>query len=317
MQPDMGLWTGRVDPEPRTERWHQVVAPLGEASPPGRVLIGFRSDEGVRRNKGRPGAVDGPLAIRKALGPLAWHSAAPVYDAGDIACADGDLDAAHDALADAVAGALRGGHLPLVMGGGHEMAYGSWLGLARHAETLPAAPVIGIVNFDAHFDLRSPEFVISSGTPFAQIARACAERSWPFRYLCFGVSQAANTANLFERAEEFGVRFRLDRDMTLADLDAARQELAGFLAGCDLIYMTTCLDVFPAAVAPGVSAPAARGVAVEVIEPLIESVRDSGKLAVADIAELSPGLDPDVRTARLAARLLHTMSRSVAGGPST
>ena len=30
MQPDMGLWTGRVDPEPRTERWHQVVAPLGQ-----------------------------------------------------------------------------------------------------------------------------------------------------------------------------------------------------------------------------------------------------------------------------------------------
>jgi formiminoglutamase len=57
-------------------------------------------------------------------------------------------------------------------------------------------------------------------------------------------------------------------------------------------------------VAPGVSAPAARGVALDVIEPIIDAVAGSGKLRLADIAELNPALDIDQRTARVAARLV-------------
>ncbi|MFT5447307.1 MAG: formiminoglutamase [Gammaproteobacteria bacterium] len=308
MQPDMTSWSGRIDPEPATLRWHQMVKPLADAEEAGIALIGFRSDEGVRRNHGRPGAYDGPVAIRKALAPLAYHSLLPIYDAGDVACDDGDLGAAQAALAEEVAAALGVGHLPLVMGGGHEMAFGSWSGLARHVGAVNDTPTIGIINFDAHFDLRDARFVISSGTPFAQIADSCEQRGWPFRYACLGVSRASNTTNLFSRADQLDVLYRLDRDMTATSLCSIQKDLSKFITQCDWLYLTICLDVFPAAVAPAVSAPAARGVAVEVIESLLEQVRDSGKLALADIAELNPKFDLDARTARLAARLIHSLS---------
>jgi formiminoglutamase len=64
----------------------------------------------------------------------------------------------------------------------------------------------------------------------------------------------------------------------------------------------------PFKLAPAVSAPAVRGISVEVVEPPLELVRDSGKLALADIAELNPEFDPDARTARLAGRLIHSLA---------
>lgn len=82
------------------------------------------------------------------------------------------------------------------------------------------------------------------------------------------------------------------------------QTVDTFLAEVDHVYLTMCLDVLPAGVAPGVSAPSARGVAMEVIEPIVDRVAASGKLRLADVAELNPSLDIDNHTARVAARLV-------------
>ena len=306
----MYAWSGRVDPEPDSPRWHQMVCPLAAATDaPGAVLLGFASDEGVRRNKGRPGAAAAPAAIRKALANLAWHRDGPAYDAGDVACADGDLDAAQARLAANLAEILAGGHLPVVLGGGHEVAYGTWQGLAAFlARRGEHAPRIGIVNLDAHFDLRDPAHVQSSGTPFAQIAEASAARGWPFRYACLGVSRGANTRALFRRAAELDVLVLEDREITPAHLDHIIATLDDFVAGCDHVHLTIDIDVLPACEAPGVSAPAARGVPLALLEPLVERVRDSGKLRVAELAELNPEFDIDHRTARVAARLVHLLT---------
>jgi formiminoglutamase len=45
-------------------------------------------------------------------------------------------------------------------------------------------------------------------------------------------------------------------------------------------------------------------VALEVVEPILDLVAASGKLRLADIAELNPAHDIDGRTARVAARLV-------------
>ncbi len=208
-------------------------------------------------------------------------------------------------------GLLAAGQTPLVMGGGHEIAFGTWSGLAQHLATngTEQPPRIGIINFDAHFDLRDPEQGPSSGTPFAQIADACEDRGWPFRYACLGVSQAVNTQALFRRADDLGVTYREDHAMTMGDLPELRQLLDRFMADCDHLYLTVCLDVFPAATVPGVSAPAARGVTLDVIEPLIQHIAASGRLTLADMAELNPEYDIDQRSARVAARLFHTLTQ--------
>jgi len=307
---DPARWQGRVDTQvegPRARRWHQAVQPLAVTCAPGSALLGFACDAGVARNQGRVGAVEGPTALRKALAGLAWHSTRPAWDAGDVVAEEDALEDAQAELGAHVARLLAAGHLPLVVGGGHEVAWGSFLGLCAHAARAPAAPVIGVVNLDAHLDLRAGR--PSSGTPFRQIAEACAERRWPFRYLCLGVDEAANTAALLDTAARLGVRWRRDRDCTPSQLDAVRADLAGFLAGVDVVQLSVDLDALPAAVAPGVSAPAARGVALEVVEALLDDVLASGRLGLFEVAELNPRLDRDGVTAKVAARLVDQVAR--------
>lgn len=308
MNIDMSIWTGRTDPEANTARWHQQVQPFTTAAEPGTTLIGFCSDEGVRRNKGRVGAALGPGAMRKSLASLAWHQSGPIYDAGDVVCEGEDLAAAHRALAEQVAECLAHRQLPIVMGGGHEVAFGSWSGLAQYFTMQEQHPRIGIINFDAHFDLRDPSMAVSSGTPFAQIAEACEQLDWPFQYACLGVSRASNTQALFDKAEQLQTLVWEDKAMIQGRLAEMKSELNAFIGRCDHLYLTIDIDVFPAAQAPGVSAPAARGVALDVIEPLIEQITASGKLRLADLAELNPEYDVDGHTARLAARLIHTLT---------
>lgn len=308
---DMSVWTGRVDPEPDSLRWHQCIQPLSDADTSGTALLGFASDAGVKRNQGRLGAAGGPLAIRHALANLAWHCQGMAFDAGDVTCEGDALEAAQGQLAKQVATLLDAGHFPIVLGGGHEVAFGSWQGLARHLgeQNSPnKAPRIGIINLDAHFDLRDPSQACSSGTPFAQIADQCQQRNWPFRYACLGVSRASNTRALFHRAEELDVLIREDREFSATTLTAIIRDVERFIVRCDHLYLTIDLDVLPAAEAPGVSAPAARGVSLALLEPLIETIRDSGKLRLADLAELNSQYDIDNRTARVAARLVHLLT---------
>jgi len=195
----------------------------------------------------------------------------------------------------------------VVLGGGHEIAYGSFLGLAKHLEGRLASTNVLVINFDAHFDLRlAPR--PNSGTPFRQIAELCAAQGTAFHYLCLGISELTNTSALFERAKELGVEYWLDEEMRASRLGEIRDMLHRKMKSVDTIYLSIDLDVLPAAVAPGVSAPAARGIALEIIEDLIDDILSSEKLALADIAELNPVLDRDDQTARIAARLAYRLA---------
>jgi len=126
----------------------------------------------------------------------------------------------------------------------------------------------------------------------------------PFHYACFGVSEFANTPALFDRADQLGVLYRYDRDMNLLQLPNIQTQLAQFIDRVDVLYVTICLDVLPAAVAPGVSAPAGFGVSLEVIETLTKQLMSSGKVKLMDVAECNPLFDRDHQTARVAARLI-------------
>lgn len=302
---DQGVWQGRIDAEetgPST-RWHQHVQPFTAASSGGVALLGFAVDEGVRRNGGRVGAAGGPLAARKALANLPVWGERAVWDAGDVACADGDLDAAQVALGQRVAQVLAQGCIPIVLGGGHEVAWGTFQGLAQ------AQPGrILIINLDAHFDLRQASQG-NSGTPFRQIQEWCAAQGRAFDYRVLGISRYANTQALFDRADALHARYWLDDALqTEGGVQAALAALAPEMAACDAVYLTIDIDVLPAAVAPGVSAPAPLGVPLWVAERVVDAVAASGKLAAADCAEFNPAFDRDGITAKVLARLVARLS---------
>ena len=297
-------WQGRVDAldGEAGHRWHQVVQPWHENAAAGVALLGLASDEGVRRNQGRAGADQGPLALRRMLANLPVHWPLPLYDAGDVACLDQQLEAAQREYAARASRLLDGGHLVLGLGGGHEIAWASYQGLAASQHAPRSGERLAIVNFDAHFDLRR-DTQSTSGTGFLQALDHAQTQGWNVAYRCLGLSVTSNTRALFELAGERGASWVHDDELTAATLPQRWEELQRWLAGFDHVYLTVCLDVLPACVAPGVSAPAARGVPMDVLEPLVACVAGCGKLRIADIAELCPALDIDQRTARTAARL--------------
>jgi formiminoglutamase len=306
---DQNVWHGRSDSrEPGdTRRVFNQILPFanGARVDEAPVIIGFCSDEGVRRNQGRVGAEHGPKQLRAALAGFPAKASVPVFDAGDVVCEDGNLEAAQVALGRIVSDVLACGGRPIVFGGGHEVAWATYSGLREHLGTTNERRLM-ILNFDAHFDLRQSR-PASSGTPFDQIACDCAARGIPFDYVCFGVSDLANTAALFERASELGVRYVLDADMQESQLAKRLDELERMIDAVDDIYLTIDLDVLPGAAAPGVSAPAVLGVPLSVVEAMVRRVRASGKLRAADLAELNPAFDQDRRTALAAARLAHRL----------
>ncbi|KPL99255.1 formimidoylglutamase [Vibrio splendidus] len=323
------VWTGRNDLEDGAlgTRVHHITSQVqsNELTDCAIALVGFASDAGVARNKGRVGAKQAPNLIRQALANMAWHSDAHIADLGDIECNDGQLEVNQKQCASVIANALSTNKV-ITLGGGHEVAWASFQGLAEHlhkAERLQKdqpeqKPKIGIVNFDAHFDLREFESDIadvkpSSGTPFNQISDYCQTHQWPFHYACLGVSAASNTKALFNKADQLGVWYEHDRNMTQVNQVAQLIKLQKFIANCDYLYLTIDLDVFPAATAPGVSAPAARGVSYEALAPFLEQIfQHSEKLIIADIAEYNPDYDIDGQTARLAARLCWDIASAMA-----
>jgi formiminoglutamase len=316
---DLGAWQGRIDAVDGDagRRWHQVVQAIDRGTRDrGTVLLGFACDAGVARNHGRTGAASAPQVLRRHLANLAWHggASARLYDAGDVPCAGDELESAQAAYADRLAALLRAGHRVIGLGGGHEIAWASYQGTAAALRGDPRLPRLGVINFDAHFDLRMPETAGrgSSGTPFLQIAEARAAAGLPFQYLCLGISEAANTPALFDRATALGARHVRDVDIGLATTASTVRE---FIQGCDAIYCTFCLDVLPAAVAPGVSAPSGLGVPLHRAVELLRLVRaecrrgTADRLVMADLAEFNPLHDAgDGRTARAAARLVYELA---------
>ncbi|MBU3028889.1 formimidoylglutamase [Paracoccus marinaquae] len=290
---DPSPWTGRSDPEDGdlALRMHHLA---GRADAPV-ALIGFACDAGVRRNKGNPGAAEGPAAIRASLANLA----APgdprgFHDAGDLTLTGEDPGPGQQALAEHLAPLLARYGRALVLGGGHETAWGSWQGLRR---ALPGAR-IGIVNIDAHLDIRAiGPAGPSSGTPFHQIREADPEG---FDYAVLGLAEEGNTEALRSRARDWGVAIIEDHALQIT-ADAGFAVIDAISARNDAIYLTIDLDVLPAAQAPGVSAPAARGMPLHVVEALVARVLASGKVRLADIVELCPPRDQNDRTARTAA----------------
>ena len=328
---DMSLWTGRVEPfeSARARYWYQLAQPFEQQHI---GLVGFSCDQGVRRNQGRIGARYAPPLIRSAFAKLPVIAELQnrfddklqslLGDAGEIHCDDNDsfvenlLEQAQQSYADIVSSIIQQGSLPIGLGGGHAMAYGSFLGLwqtlgqALHSDGNRShtnnTPTIGIINFDAHLDIRQSDMA-TSGTPFRQIAEHLTAHQQPFHYCCIGVSRLSNSAALFDRADELGVTVISDEECRHKKWKKIAAQITGFIDQVDIVYLTIDMDCLPSSVVPGVSAPAAFGIELSLVERAVTLIMASRKVKIADIAEINPTYDIDQRSFKVAARLLATI----------
>lgn len=274
------------------------------------TILGYSCEEGVKRNQGRTGTDQGPDAIRKQLGKLPNHllSTTNLLDAGTINCFDFNLEAAQSELTKTVSKILATKAFPIIIGGGHDVAYGTYNGLKNH---LGNNKTIGIINFDAHFDLRSNENGNNSGTPFYQIAQECKASTFPFHYLCLGIRKDANDRFLFETAKELEVKYILRDTFRIEFHNEINAWINAFIKNVDAVYVTIDLDGFSSAYAPGVSAPSPMGFTPDVVLESLKTITSSGKLFALDIAEMNPDFDVDNQTARLAASLVHYVIHAI------
>lgn len=300
----MSIWSGQIDGDgPMYAKVFQKVCLKTEGIdivPGNFVLHGFSVDEGVRRNNGRTGAKDAPDIIRKNLSdfPLV-QPGFMLYDGGNIFCKDGSLEEAQELLAEAVKSIVQKGARSVVLGGGHELMFGHYQGIQR---AFPQS-TIGIINIDAHFDNREPEEGVgaSSGTGFWQIAQQD-----EIHCLHIGIQKNSNTLRLFNFAEEAGMAYVLSDDIFFENLPGIYKKIDALAGEVDVLYVTICMDVFNAAIAPGVSAVACNGLFADApFMHLYRYLLNNEKLLALDVAEVNPLYDRDGQTAKLAAALLN------------
>lgn len=309
---DSLLWTGRKSGQKFYLHEKVVFVDLNtdkfpSINTPAWAVLGYACDEGVKRNEGRIGAVLGPDAIRKQLAKLPNHllESTLLMDVGTIDCKDGDLKKTQTVLARTVTQLLMQNTFPILIGGGHDIAFGHYNGVKKYLAAEGAKKTIGIINFDAHFDLRQNETNNNSGTPFYQIAQECKLDKSEFKYMCLGIREDANSKILFETAKELGVSFIEKKHFNLLHYNKIKKEIEDFIADVDHIYTTIDMDGFSSAYAPGVSAASPMGFSPEMVLECLKIIIDSNKMISLDIAEMNPTYDIDQQTAKLAASLIH------------
>ncbi|MBQ6497063.1 MAG: formimidoylglutamase [Firmicutes bacterium] len=318
----MENWHGRVDSEDDYDafRWHQWVEPLDLNSGPepfagklGFAIVGFCSEQGVRRNKGRVGTALAPDFIRRQMAnlPCTFDQSVKIFDAGDILCQEISMEEGQALLAEAVEQILQLNLFPIVLGGGHETTFGHYCGHLANADNSSKILDLGIINFDAHFDMRPYENGSSSGSMFRQIADICQERGMKYGYLPMGIQKHSNTVSLFKTAEEHGVKYVLAKDMGIGAYSTVTEKVDTFLFDHDSAYITVCTDVFSSAFAPGVSATQSTGLEPEAVLPIIKHILRTRKVVGFDICEISPRFDQDDTTASLGAVIIFSVVNTI------
>jgi formiminoglutamase len=118
----------------------------------------------------------------------------PPLDLGNVRMT-GSLEDTQAALAEVVGAILQSGAVPVILGGGHETAYGHFLGY------IASGMSVGFVNLDAHLDLRpTADGRGHSGSSFRQMLST---RRTPFQ----AIATSAGCGLTPRHASTFGMRW--------------------------------------------------------------------------------------------------------------
>ena len=248
---------------------------------------------------------NGPVAFHRSQ---AWHELAhhPRLDWGRTLFApagEGGGPTARIAglcrhLADEVEHALRGGEFPVVIGGDHSVAIGTWSGVAR-----VAGQPVGLLWIDAHLDSHTPETSYSGaihGMPLA-----CLLGRGDKRLLNIGLAgvqvSAGHTAVLGARSYEpeeidflqaSGVRI-IDRvELAQRGFADCLHEALGIVTAAPAGFgVTLDLDAIDPLLAPGVGSPEPEGLSARDVLEAVSDIADQTGFRALEIVEYNPDRD--------------------------
>lgn len=271
------------------------------------ALVGFPVDEGVARNGGRPGAAEAPSKLREwlyGMTPDARRHQAFVdllrhtKDLGNLE-EDGPLQERQDTLGAVLDPLLRQGVVPIILGGGHETAYGHFSGYVQ------AEQDVTILNWDAHPDVRP----LVDGRPHSGSSfRQALEHPTGLcrHYTVAGLLPHSTAPAHLQFIEAHDGRYLWAENISRQTVEAIYESTTG------PTMVTFDLDAVDQAQAPGVSAPAVGGMDQELWLYAAYQAGRCPQVTSIDVVELNPPVDLDDRTARLAALTVMQILRGLA-----
>ncbi|HRK07316.1 MAG TPA: formimidoylglutamase [Pseudobdellovibrionaceae bacterium] len=272
----------------------------------GFAILGYPDDEGIRLNGGRLGAAEAPQEIRRALykmTPSCVNSDTPtLYELGDLNVEGATLPERHARAEKLIHTALHNGHRTLSFGGGHDYGFPDAVALVRWAKSKNLRPLV--INFDAHLDVRPVESTFHSGTPFRRLLEAEPDTE----FIEIGLQAHCNSRAHRAWLESVGGRvvFEEDRRARRESLLASLHRLLGEnLPSRRPTFLSIDIDAFSSAYAPGASASWPTGFEPEDFFPCLEWCLARLDVRGLGIYEVSPRLDLDARTSKLAAVIAH------------
>lgn len=263
------------------------------------ALLGIPQDLGIIRNGGRPGAANGPEAIRKALYKLTVHGLTKnidqidIVDIGDIDCEGESLETIREKHYSVARELLESGAKIIVIGGGHDCAF-------PHAKALKSlSETISVINVDPHLDVRDLiEGKAHSGSPFREIHT---ELSPTFLHE-FGIQEFSVSSHHVEYAQQCSIGISWYSDLRLRN--TINQDFLEIMqlakSSAENVFVSFDTDSISSAFAPGVSAPAAIGFTSDEILGMSYTAA-SNNASVIDFVEMNPQYDQDGRTAKVIA----------------
>jgi len=263
---------------------------------------------------------DGPAALR-ALGLADWLRADGVAAAWRAMVAserrwrdqgEPSTEAIFDlvarfntALADAVARALGDGAFPIVLGGDHANAMGTWGGVARGLGDTPP----GLIWMDAHLDAHTLETTPSLNPHGMPAAALLGHGDARFLRICGGAVRPENLCFVGTRSFEpeeaallrrLGVRVIDMTEVHRRGIEACLREARDIATrGVDGFGVTIDLDGFDPRDAPGVGLKCADGLRAAPTLAALRLLANHKKLRAIEIVEYIPEFDADLRTAHL------------------
>jgi formimidoylglutamase len=292
-------WDGPSS-DPNDKQFGDIVAPasLDTADEYDAVLVGEPYDGAVI---GRGGAKTGPGAIRDALAGVKTHQfdAGPVASVGDLGTVQiptGDVATVQQAISEIAASVHATDAFPVFLGGDNSLTY-------ANAGPLLESGSVGVVNLDAHLDVREPQGGPTSGTPYRQLFEAGLGG-----YACVGARHFETSTAYHGYLREQGGAVVTAEEVG-ADTISAADRAIDALGDVEQVYLSLDLDVLDATAAPGVSAPTPGGLTTRECFRLLRLLAADERVVGFEVVECAPPLDRDGRTVAAAARAVaHVLS---------
>jgi formiminoglutamase len=249
------------------------------------------------------GAAGGPEAVRLAFRYNSTYTPdwdtdikdLTVRDLGDIGGHLTDVGIAHGNIEQVVRDALTisGPFIPVIVGGDHSITAPAVRGFAGANE----GKKIGIINIDAHYDVRVLDSGPHNGTPFRQLIEGGIAGGKNVVEL--GIHGFMNASYYRQWANEQGITTITGRDVHKRGMEACILEALGIAGdGTDLIYVSVDIDCLAYPWAAGTSASSAEGLSAW---DLLEAMYICGQhpsVAALDVVEIDPTRDVHDQTAR-------------------